>query len=140
MNIKNCLFATNSGTSGQVGLLLLRLFAGLAMAFTHGMSKFPISEQLIGGVQSVGFPMPVFFAYAAASTELIGGILLALGLFTRPVGILLAFTMFIAGIFIHAADPFNVKELAFLYMFVFIFFACYGGGRFSVDNKLGSKA
>ncbi|WP_413560545.1 DoxX family protein [Bdellovibrio sp. HCB209] len=137
MNVKGFLFAQNTGTTGQVGLLVLRLFAGLVMAFAHGMGKFPISDQLIAGVESVGFPMPVVFAYAAALTELVGGVLLALGLLTRPVGLFLAFTMFVAGVFIHGADPFNVKELAFFYMFVYIFFACYGGGRFSLDNKLG---
>ncbi|WP_413580860.1 DoxX family protein [Bdellovibrio sp. HCB288] len=140
MNIKSFLFANNTGQTGQIGILLLRLFAGLVMAFAHGMGKFPVSEQLIAGVESVGFPMPALFAYAAALTEFAGGVLLALGLFTRPVGILLAFTMFVAGVFIHAADPFKIKELAFLYMFVYIFFACYGGGRFSLDNKLASKA
>lgn len=139
MNLKKFLFATNTGTTGQIGLTLLRVFAGLVMAFAHGLGKFPVSEQLIQGVASVGFPMPVVFANAAAISELVGGVLLALGLFTRPAGIFLAFTMFVAGTFVHAADPFNVKELAFLYMFVFIFFACYGGGRFSLDNKLAAK-
>ncbi|QLY26563.1 DoxX family protein [Bdellovibrio sp. KM01] len=139
MNIKNFLFATNTGTTGQVGLAIFRIFVGLVMAFVHGLGKFPISEQLIQGVASIGFPMPVMFAHAAALSELVGGVLLALGLLTRPAAIFMAFTMFVAGTFVHAADPFNVKELAFLYMFVCIFFACYGGGRFSLDNKMGSK-
>jgi putative oxidoreductase len=139
MNVKRFLFATNSGTAGQVGVLILRLFAGLVMAFVHGMGKFPISEQLIQGVAGIGFPMPVVFAHAAALAELVGGVLLAIGLFTRPAAIFMAFTMFVAGVFVHGADPFNVKELAFLYMFVCIFFACYGGGRFAIDNKMGPK-
>lgn len=124
---------------GQFGLLALRVFVGLTMALSHGMGKFPMSEMMVEGVRSMGFPMPEFFAYAAALTELVGGILLAIGLLARPAALFMAFTMAVAAFGVHAADPFATKEMAFLYFFVALFFALYGGGRLSVDFFLNKK-
>lgn len=77
----------------DLGLLLLRIGMGLAMAFAHGLGKLPPSDKLIEGVGSMGFPVPVVFAWLAALSEFAGGILIALGLFTRPASLFLAGTM-----------------------------------------------
>jgi putative oxidoreductase len=125
--------------AGQFGVLILRVFAGLTMALAHGMGKFPMSDMMVDGVRALGFPMPEVFAYAAALAELVGGLLIAVGLLTRPAAIGLAFTMAVAAFGAHAADPFQVKEMAFLYLFVSLFFAFYGPGRLSVDFFLNKK-
>ena len=122
-----------------LALTLLRVFIGLSMAFSHGLGKIPPNEQLIGGVQGMGFPMPELFAWAAGLAEFAGGILLAVGLLTRPAAAFVVFTMAVAAFGVHAADPFGVKEMALLYFFTSLFFVIHGAGRWSVDNILYKK-
>lgn len=119
--------------------LLLRVFIGLTMAFSHGMGKMPPSEMLIGGVSSLGFPMPEFFAWAAACAEVVGGLLLAVGLLTRPAAAFVAFTMLVAVFGVHGADPFEKKEMALLYLFSSLFFVLAGAGKFSLDQLLSRR-
>lgn len=65
--------------NSDLGLLLFRLFVGLAMAFSHGLGKIPPPEGLVAGVESMGFPMAMAFAWAAGLSEFIGALLLASG-------------------------------------------------------------
>ena len=127
----------------NLGLLILRLFAGITMGYAHGMGKIPPPEQLVQGVSGLGFPMPEVFAWLAALAEC-GGFLIALGLFTRSASFFLAFTMAIAGFMAHAADPFNVKEMAFLYLSISVMFMLTGPGAYSLDafckNKFCKKS
>lgn len=118
---------------------LLRAFIGFSMAFAHGLGKMPPSEQLIGGVEAMGFPAPALFAWAASLAEFIGGILIAIGLATRPAAASLAFTMVIAAFVAHAADPFAKKEMALLYLVTSLFFALKGAGNWSVDAIISKK-
>ena len=136
--LKTILFGGESGMSyaANAGLALLRIFAGVALAFSHGFSKVPPGEGLIEGTANMGFPMPTFFAWAAGLSEFLGGILLALGLFTRISSFFIAFTMLVAIVGVHAADPFNKQELAFMYFFVAIAFLLKGAGDWSVDSFL----
>jgi putative oxidoreductase len=121
---------------GDVGLLGLRLFTGLALALAHGRGKVPPSERFVSGVAELGFPLPALFAWAAALSEFAGGFLLAAGLFTRPAACMILVTMLVAGVVRHAGDPFKDKEKAFL--FAAIAFACLGlgGGRLALDHLL----
>ncbi|MNL37888.1 putative oxidoreductase CatD [compost metagenome] len=138
--LKTIISSSAEGTkAGNIGVLVLRVFVGLAMAFAHGMGKFPIPDQLIEGISAMGFPMPTAFAHAAAFSEAVGGLLLALGLFTRPAAAFVAFTMLVAGFVVHAADPFHIKELAFLYLAIGVFFLLHGAGRYSLDFVLQKK-
>lgn len=123
----------------NVGVLLLRVFTGLSLAFAHGINKVPPSERFIAGVAKLGFQLPEVFAWAAAFSEFFGGILLALGLLTRPASFFILMTMLIAGFVRHAPDPFGVKELAFIYASVAIMFLLLGSGRFGVDALLRRK-
>ena len=141
MNLKAILVGRGSLNSRQtdVGLLLLRLFAGIALALGHGLGKFPPSPRFISGVGELGFPIPLLFAWAAAVAELLGGFLLALGLLTRPSSLLILFTMATAAILRHGADPFSGKEKALLYGFVALLFLIAGPGRYSIDRLLARK-
>lgn len=121
------------GLAGDLGFLVLRLFAGLVMAFAHGLGKIPPAPGFIGAVSGLGFPMPELFAWAAGLSEFLGGILIALGLLTGPSALFLGFTMLVAAFGAHGADAFNVKELSLFYLTVYFFFVLYGGGRFSLD-------
>jgi putative oxidoreductase len=136
--LKTLLFGGESGLSyiANAGLTLLRIFAGVALAFAHGIGKVPPGEGLITGTANLGFPMPALFAWAAGLSEFLGGIFLALGLFTRLSGFFIAFTMLVAAFGVHAADPFQKKELALMYMFVGLAFALKGSGDWSIDSFL----
>jgi putative oxidoreductase len=76
----------------------------------------------------------------AGLLELVGGLLLLLGLFTRPVAFVLSGLMAFAYFIAHAPRGFwpllNGGELAALYCFVFLYFAAAGGGPWSVDRWL----
>ena len=70
--------------------------------------------------------------------ELVGGLLLALGLFTRTVAFVLAGNMAVAYFIAHAPRAFfpllNGGELAIVYCFVFLYFWVAGGGEWSLDR------
>ncbi|HMP71947.1 MAG TPA: DoxX family protein [Kiritimatiellia bacterium] len=121
---------------------LLRVFAGFAMA-THGYGKIFAEgadmTRFTGLVESMGFPFPAIFAWAAALSELAGGVLLALGLVTRISAGLIAVTMFVAAFILHGGDPFAKQELALLFLTVNLYFVAVGGGKWALDRfiKIG---
>jgi putative oxidoreductase len=111
---------------------LLRIVTGFLFIW-HGTQKL------------FGFPAPTregtpdWITYGAGSIELVGGILVMIGLFTRPAAFVSSGTMAVAYWLAHGLrDPFplvNAGELAALYCFVFLFIACRGPGIWSLDRK-----
>jgi putative oxidoreductase len=73
--------------------------------------------------------------------ELVGGLAIMLGLFTRPVAFILSGEMAVAYWQFHAPKgtwPFqNGGQPAVLFCFLFLFFAAHGGGALSVDSLIG---
>lgn len=126
--------AADRPTSADAGLLCLRVFAGLSLALAHGLGKLPPSERFLAGVVEMGFPLPWLFAWAAGLSESLGGLLLALGLLTRPSAFFILATMSVAAFVRQAGDPFLERELAFLYAVVAIHFLLTGPGRLSLDH------
>jgi putative oxidoreductase len=120
----------------DLGLLLLRLGFGLSLALAHGLPKLRSFEKFLGNVTRHGFPLPELLAPLAVMSELAGGILLALGLATRPAAVFVIATMFAAAFKVHAADPFSKKELALAYALVAIVLFVAGPGRHSLDARL----
>jgi putative oxidoreductase len=118
---------------GDLGLLVLRVFVGAALALAHGLGKIPPPARFVDGVAALGFPAPLVFAWAAALSEFLGGLLLALGLLTRPSALFVAFTMAVAAFGRHAADPFSSKEKALLYLVPAVALLLLGSGRYGVD-------
>ncbi len=123
----------------NVGLAILRVISGLSIAFGHGIGKIPPSAGLVAGTAKLGFPLPEFFAWAAAFGEFGGGLLLALGLLTRPGTFLMGFTMMVAAFGVHAADPFGIKEMALLYLAIAVMFLLVGSGKYGVDACIRSR-
>jgi len=121
------------------GDLILRGFVGLTLALAHGIGKLPPPERFVHGVTELGFPTPLFFSWLAAGSEFAGGLLLAMGLATRPAAAAIAFTMAVAGFGQHAADPFRVKELAFLFLAIALHYMLAGAGQYSVDALLARR-
>lgn len=128
-----------SGVTADIGFTILRVVAGLSMAFAHGLGKVPPPDGFINGVGEMGFPMPAVFAWLAGLAELVGGILLALGLLTRPAALSIAFTMFVAFFIRHADDAFRTKELALIFMVIALAFTLAGSGRYSIDRFIRGR-
>lgn len=124
----------------NLGLLILRIFTGLSLAFGHGILKLPPSEKFIEGVANLGFPAPAFFAWAAVCTEFFGGLLLAVGLLTRPSAFFIFITMMVAAFLRHASDPYTVKEKALLFGVVAVVFLLIGSGKYALDAALRKRA
>ncbi|MCH8125206.1 DoxX family protein [candidate division KSB1 bacterium] len=92
-----------------------------------------------GAMKRIGIDfMPVFWGFMAAITESLGGLLLALGLFTRPVCLLLGFTMLMATISHYASGRGNPGN-AVKFLFVFVGLFIIGPGKYSVDEWLSKK-
>jgi putative oxidoreductase len=98
-----------------------------------------------GAQKLFGFPAPPragtpdWILYGAGSIELVGGLLVMIGLYTRPAAFVSSGTMAVAYWYAHGPRGLlpltNGGELAALYCFVFLFIACRGGGRWSVDGR-----
>jgi putative oxidoreductase len=115
----------------EVALNVLRIVAGF-LFWQHGVQK-------LFGVLGRDTPVDFFTLLGLAGIlETVGGVLLVLGLFTRPVAFLLAGEMAWAYFSSHAPTGFwpiqNRGELASLYSFLFLYFAARGGGAFGIDG------
>ena len=141
-NLKNLTVGgAECGAAGaELGLAILRIFRGLSMAFSHGLGKIPPSSGFLEGVAKMGFPAPGLFAWSAGISEFGGGILLALGLLTRPASFFIGCTMLVAAFLRHAADPYGRKERALLYLAVAVAYLLVGAGRYSVDSWIRSRS
>jgi putative oxidoreductase len=115
-------------------LSILRIVAALIF-MEHGTQKllgFPLSERAA--------PELLSMSGIAGVLELVGGALLALGLFTRPVAFILSGEMAVAYWIAHAPRDFfpvnNGGDAAILYCFVFLYLFAAGGGPWSLDAWL----
>lgn len=119
-------------------LSVLRIMSGL-LFLQHGTAKY------------LGIPsMPMFanvqvtsLSGVAGVIELVGGALLVLGLFTRPVAFVCSGLMAAAYFIAHGSKSFypilNGGELAALYCFTFLYLAAAGAGPWSLDGIRGAK-
>ena len=119
--------------AGQITHVLLRIVAGL-LFMMHGGQKL-MGWFSDGGGPAGGLPPQMMIA---GWLELIGGVLVAVGLFTRPVAFLLAGEMAFAYVIAHLPQGFwplqNRGEAAALVCFIFLFLAGNGSGGFSLDS------
>lgn len=141
MQKNNFLFGTEiiNARNTDIGLLILRVFAGLALAFGHGLGKIPPSEGFVGMVGNLGLPAPGLMAWFSGLAEFVGGILLALGLLTRPAALFIFLNMTTAVLLAHAGDSFGDREKALLFGFIAIQFLFSGAGRYSIDANIAKK-
>jgi putative oxidoreductase len=117
----------------------LRIMVGL-LFLEHGLNKlfnFPATPThvpyapftLVPGLQGL--------------LELVGGLLIALGLFTRPVAFVLAGNMAFAYFMRHAPKDFfpmnNGGDAAILYCFIFLYFFVVGAGAWSLDHRRATR-
>lgn len=132
------------GTSFNVNklhfwLLILRV-AVAGFMLTHGLPK--LSKLMAGG--EIQFADPFGLGQGAslgltAFAEAICSFLIILGLATRLATIPLIIAMSVAAFIAHADDPFAKKEMALLYLLIFITLAILGPGKYSVDALISKQ-
>lgn len=137
--IYNFLFPTKP-TSTKASLLLLaaRIIFGVLL-MNHGIQKWSNFQEL-----STAFPDPLGVGSPlslglAIFGELVCSIGFIVGFLYRLSMIPMIFTMAVAFFVIHANDVFSVKELAFIYLVVFVLMYIAGPGKFSIDYFIGNE-
>lgn len=137
--IYNFLFPTKPNTT-KVSLFLLaaRIIFGILL-MNHGIQKWSNFQEL-----STAFPDPIGLGSSislglAIFGELVCPMGFIVGFLYRLAMIPMIFTMVVAFFVIHANDVFAVKELAFIYLVVFVLMYIAGPGKFSIDYFIGSK-
>ena len=125
------------GRYGPQALSLLRIVAALIFLL-HGSSKilgFPATE--------MGAPPVGSLFWVGGLLELVGGLLLLIGLFSRPVAFVLSGEMAVAYWMVHAPQStfpmINGGDAAILYCFVFLLIAAAGPGPWSLDASISRK-
>ncbi len=134
---------------GEVARLLSYLqdlalfFARLAVAYGFyepAMMKWSDISSVADWFGSLGIPFPTLNAYMAATTEMVGVILLTLGLFTRIISLPLIIIMIVAIKTVHLVHGFsagdNGFEIPLYYMLFLLIFVAFGAGKFSLDHLL----
>ncbi len=134
------IFKTSTG-SMHIALFIIRVGFGVMYMF-HGWPKISGGVDTwtwLGGNMSIiglGFA-PAFWGFMAAVAEFLGGILLIIGVLTRPVAAMMLFTMLIATLMhIQVGDPINTIMHPLKGLVVFTGFLLSGAGKYSVDNLL----
>ncbi len=119
---------------------ILRVAAG-GLLVTHGYGKILNPFGASGMVESLGFYPGAFWSPLLSATEFFGGILIAIGLFTRPAAfaamIVLAVTVYFHGIV--QGEGLMGAEKSILWALIMFFFVIRGANSHSVDAKLGRQ-
>lgn len=118
----------------SLGLLFFRILFGVTVAFGHGIGKIPVTDEFVGMVESMGLPAPALFAWLSGITEFGGGLLVAAGFQTRTASIFLTINFFMAAVVFHANDPWQAKELAFVFLLSSLMLCFTGGGKYALDR------
>jgi putative oxidoreductase len=126
-------------TASGAGVLVLRLWVGLNFVFSHGLAKARDPELFLSGEGVQAFPMPELLGWVAIASELGGGALLALGLFTRTSAAFLLLTMLGAAFVVHGGDPWIKQEFALTYAVLLFFLLMHGPGDPSLDGWLARR-
>jgi putative oxidoreductase len=132
LNERACDFAPTA-------VAILRIGAGL-LFMQHGLQKLFGVLGGFGGTPGATAPLMSLMGLAGV-LEFVGGLLLVVGLFVRPVAVVLAMEMIVAYVQAHLPNGgFPVQnggELALLYALVFVFLAARGAGPLSIDARMG---
>jgi putative oxidoreductase len=122
-------------------LFLLAARLVVAMGFTEAAHlKWEAIDATAEWFATLGYPLPMFTAYLVSSTEVLGIVLLTLGLLTRLISVPLMVIMVVAILTVHLPNGFECSKNGFeipMYYFVFLgLFLSHGPGRYSLDHLL----
>ncbi len=144
MNLKERYTCMTNSLSNIKSLPLLFLRLILAYGFFNpAKMKLSNIDGIISWFESINIPFPALNAYLATGTEVLGVILLTLGLGTRFISIPLIITMIVAILTVHLGNGFeagsNGFEIPLYYMIMLFTLLVYGSGKFSLDHIFKNK-
>ena len=127
-------------------LLVVRLYWGWQF-FQAGWGKLGNIQKVIGFFTSLGIPLPALNAYFVSGMECVGGVLLILGLFSRPIAALLTFDMIVAyvtadreALFSVFSDPGKFYDATpYTFLFASLLILIFGPGKLAVDALIASR-
>jgi putative oxidoreductase len=126
----------------DIPLLLLRLVLAYGF-YTPAMKKLGNIDGIIKWFEKMEIPAPALNAYLATFTEVLGVILLVLGLGTRYIAIPLIITMLVAIFTVHLDNGFlaakNGFQIPFYFIIMLITLLINGSGKISLDYLIGKK-
>lgn len=137
--IYNFLFPTKPKTvTVSLFLLAARIIFGILL-MNHGIQKWSNFQELSATFPDpVGLGSPISLGLAIFG-ELVCSIGFIIGFLYRITMIPMILTMLVAFFVVHADDAFAVKELAFIYLVIFILMYIAGPGKFSIDQIIGNE-
>jgi putative oxidoreductase len=122
----------------RIWFALLILPSGYEKVFHDGAARIAA-----GNVLKTGFYPPMFWAWVVALLEFFGMLLLAAGLLTRPIAFMFAIEMAVIAVTIQMPNGYfwtsRGAEFALVLFFVCVAFVIGGGGRYSLDRRLGKE-
>jgi len=123
----------------EAGAVILRVVAGLII-FKYGLEIFSADKMkgYFDWLTDLNFPVPEAMVYTGKICELVGGLLMALGLFTRLAAIPLLITMSVIG-FVLGEPEFLAADGSILLLLIFLHFLLVGPGKLSLDHFLFAK-
>jgi putative oxidoreductase len=126
------------------GLTVLRVVVGIVFLVHGGQKLFLMGFGGVAGfLDSLGVPAPGLFAVIVTLVELLGGLALILGLFTRVVAVLLAVDMLVATLTVHLPNGFFVSaggyEFTLVLLAASVALAVAGPGEAALDKALAAR-
>jgi putative oxidoreductase len=125
----------NPGALWANGYSVIRIFLGITLIY-HGKEVF--DAKLMGDygkwLTDLHFPAPAMMAYLGKGSEFIGGVLLALGLFTRAACVFLCVTFLSIAFFMGHGKIFMEDQHPFMYVLFCLIFIFSGAGNISFDS------
>lgn len=141
--MKNCLVCKNEDCAcyKDLGILLIRLVLGAVFIY-HGWAKVGNIDGTLAFFTQIGLGN-ILLVYLAGYGELLGGILLVLGLWTRYISPVLVIIMAVAIQTVHLKNGFNIMQGGYEYALTLLIVSAaigmIGAGAYSVDANLSKK-
>lgn len=125
-----------------LGVPLFRLFLGATLVYGTQDNVFSSAHMLEfrDFLAQNGFPFPLFSAWLSAYAQFLCGLLIVLGLATRPAAAVMVINFVVALVMVHRSLPFsaNIAPLAMLFGALLLVF--HGAGPYSLDAVLQRRA
>lgn len=133
----NNIIENSANNLQSISLLFARVLVAYGF-YEPAINKWKDIEGIASWFASIGIPFSIFNAYASATVEALGVLLLTFGLFTRYISIGLIFVMIVAIFTVHLQNGYSVGdngfEIPLYYISFLLIFTSFGAGKISLDK------